>query len=83
MKSNIRERVRANLARQIKELRSGVGLSQEALAHNAGIDRTYVSQLERGIANPSLEILHRIAAALNVSLSVKFETNEPSRKRDG
>ena len=77
MKPQISSEVRANLSRDIKELRGRIGLSQEALALAAGIDRTYVSQIERQIANPSLEILYLIACALGVSLSVKFEAVDP------
>jgi len=66
------------LAKQIKELRQAAGLSQEALALAAGIDRTYISQLERGVANPSIKILHRLSAILNsefeISLTPKFDT---------
>jgi hypothetical protein len=41
-----------------------VGITQEELAFKAGIDRTYASQIERGIANPSLGIICQIADAL-------------------
>lgn len=61
------------LAEQIRSERSRVGLSQEQLALTAEVDRTYVSQLERGIANPSLQILYRIAGALNSDLVVKLK----------
>lgn len=54
------------LAARIKTLRKDAGLSQEALAHMAEIDRTYVSQLERCLVNPSLAVLVRIAGAVNV-----------------
>lgn len=65
------------LAHEVKALRAERGLSQEALALTAGVDRTYVSQLERGIANPSLMILCRIADALGAELRVSFcEANE-------
>ncbi len=50
-------------------MRAGRGLSQEALAHEAGIDRTYQSQIERGVGNPSLRVLCAIAVALNVELN--------------
>jgi len=39
----------------------------------AEVDRTYVSQLERGIANPSLLILHRISTVLGMDLSIRLE----------
>jgi transcriptional regulator with XRE-family HTH domain len=51
-----------------KAERTRLGLSQEAFAEACGIDRTYASQIERGIANPSLEVLCRIADTLELSL---------------
>jgi transcriptional regulator with XRE-family HTH domain len=47
------DELRADLAAEIKQSRKRLGLSQEALALQAEVDRTYVSQLERGVANPS------------------------------
>jgi transcriptional regulator with XRE-family HTH domain len=67
------EDIQQTLAEQIRSERSRAGLSQEELALTAEVDRTYVSQLERGIANPSLQILYRIAGALNSDLVVKFK----------
>ncbi|MCK7471755.1 MAG: helix-turn-helix domain-containing protein [Desulfomicrobium escambiense] len=55
------EELRLNLAEVVRAKRTEIGLSQEALALAAEIDRTYVSQVERGIANPSLLILYRLA----------------------
>jgi transcriptional regulator with XRE-family HTH domain len=57
------------LASITKVERKRLGLSQEAFADACGIDRTYASQIERGIANPSLEVLCRIADALEISLT--------------
>ena len=54
------------LAKNIKALRKASNLSQEALALQADVDRTYVSQLERGIANPSLLALQKLAKVLKV-----------------
>ena len=66
------DELRADLAVEIKQSRKRLGLSQEALALQAEVDRTYVSQLERGVANPSLLILHRISVVLGVDLSVSL-----------
>lgn len=44
-------------------------MSQEGLALDAEIDRTYVSQIERGIANPSVLVLKKITDCLRVGLS--------------
>lgn len=53
----------------VREFRSERGISQEALAHRAGLDRTYLSGIERGERNPSLLNLYRIADALGVTLA--------------
>ena len=57
------------LARNIKDLRVNKNLSQERLALMAHVDRTLVSKIERCIANPTLEILVKIAFCLEVSVS--------------
>lgn len=62
--------LQTQLARQLRDARLRAGLSQEALALQAEVDRSYVSQLERGLANPSLLILHRIAGVLGAELQV-------------
>ena len=53
----------------LREVRTAQGLSQEQLAVDAGLDRTYVSGIERGERNPSLTNLYRLADALDVRLS--------------
>lgn len=57
---------RENLARNLKALRTANGLSQEALADAAGIDRTYVSALERCKYSLSIDRLDRLALSLGV-----------------
>jgi transcriptional regulator with XRE-family HTH domain len=57
------------LAERVRTLRKQRGLSQERVALEAGIDRTYQSQIERGIANPSLQVLCAVATALGASPS--------------
>lgn len=57
---------RENLARNLRTLRTSRGLSQEALAHAAGIDRTYVSALERRKYSVSIDRLDRLAERLGV-----------------
>jgi hypothetical protein len=54
------------LATRVKTLRIGLGLSQEAMALEAGIDRSYASQIERGIGNPSLRVICAVAEILGV-----------------
>ena len=54
-----------------------MALSQEAFADFAGIDRTYASQIERGIANPSLEVLYGICSSLDLDLQDLFRSPSP------
>ena len=62
------EQAKRSLASNIKRLRKEAGLSQEALALAADVDRTYVSQIEREVGNPSLLILCRLAGILNADI---------------
>ncbi|MPZ24467.1 MAG: helix-turn-helix domain-containing protein [Dehalococcoidia bacterium] len=62
---DIRRRVGLNL----KRLREDKGLSQEALAFECGLHRTYVSGVERGVRNPTVLVLARLAVALDVPAS--------------
>jgi transcriptional regulator with XRE-family HTH domain len=66
-------RARALVARNIRRLRVARGLSQEVLAVDAGIDRTYVSRLERGLADPSVGILEKLARALSSNMDEFFK----------
>lgn len=64
MSKNLKS-AQANLAVSVKRLRKSAGITQEELAFKAGIDRTYASQIERALANPSLGIICQIADALD------------------
>lgn len=57
------------LGERVRELRQATGLSQEAFADRCGLDRTYISGIERGKRNVSLENLKVLAEALDVTLS--------------
>jgi transcriptional regulator with XRE-family HTH domain len=62
-------RYKAKLSKNIKNFRRELGLAQEKLALEAGVDRTLVSKIEREISNPSLEILIRLSSTLNVTVA--------------
>jgi transcriptional regulator with XRE-family HTH domain len=64
--------IKITLAAQVRRRRVASGVSQEAFAAKAGIDRTYASKIERGIGNPSLEVLCLLADALNCRISDLF-----------
>lgn len=55
------------LAAAVRRTRKGLGLSQEDLALEAGLDRTYVSQVERGTRNCTIIVLARLAKALKTT----------------
>ncbi len=59
--------IRVTFGRQVRRLRLERGLSQEALADAAGLHRTYVSGIERGLRNPTLTIVARLAIALDLA----------------
>jgi transcriptional regulator with XRE-family HTH domain len=58
---------------RVRELRQAAGLSQEAFAERCDLDRTYISGIERGKRNVSLQNLKVLARALNVTLSGLLE----------
>ena len=57
---------------RIKKLRVDKKLSQEEIAHRAGVHRTYLGGIERGERNPSLRNIAALAKALGVNLSELF-----------
>lgn len=59
--------VRARLAKNMREHRSALGLSQEAFAEVVGLHRTYISDIERGTRNPTITVVDQIAMALKIS----------------
>jgi len=58
--------IRKVLGRNIKEIRKSKGLSQEALAFEVELNRTYISGIERGLRNPTLSVLDRLSKVLSV-----------------
>jgi len=58
--------VKSGFGRVIKQLRLNAGLSQQELADYADIDRTYISDLERGLYYPSLEVIYKMCDVLNI-----------------
>ena len=59
-------KIRATISARMRELRKAKGLSQEALADEAGVHRIYVGMIERGQGNPSLLVITKLAGALVV-----------------
>ena len=68
------EDARVLLARNVLRLRLALGQSQEGLAELAGFHRTYVSQVERRVANVTLDNIQRLAVVLDVPVAELFAT---------
>jgi len=56
--------MRKIVALNLKRYRLTAGLSQEELAERSGLDRTYISGLERGLRNPTVIVLYELATVL-------------------
>lgn len=71
--------VRRRVGLNVRYLREARGLSQEALAFECGLHRTYISGVERGIRNPTVVVLEKIAKALKAPSSRLLD--EPGDRR--
>lgn len=65
-------KARALVAWNVRRIRVDRGIPQEQLAYDAGIDRSYMSGLERQTENPTIDLLERLAETLGVQLSEFF-----------
>ena len=61
--------IREVFARNLRRYRRAARLSQEELAHRSDIDRTYISSLERSVYAASIDVVDRLAAALEIQAS--------------
>lgn len=68
-------------ATNLRRLRSAKGLSQDDLAYEAGVSRSYLSQLEKGAFYASLKVVGRLASALSVEPADLLVRSKPSRKQ--
>ncbi|WP_082190687.1 helix-turn-helix domain-containing protein [Bradyrhizobium pachyrhizi] len=73
-------KTRALVAWNVRRIRLKRGVSQEKLAYETGIDRSYIASLERQSKNPTIDLLERIAEGLGVDLSEFFV--EPSKRAE-
>ncbi|MFZ5675704.1 MAG: helix-turn-helix domain-containing protein [Pseudomonadota bacterium] len=75
-------RLREDFARNLRKYRKQKGLSQEALANDAGIDRTYISSLERSVYSATVDMIERLAAVLQVEPAALLDrTTRVGRKK--
>ena len=68
--------IKLKVGQRIRELRKKLELSQEALAYKAEVDRTYMTDVENGRRNISVEILEKIIGALEISVKDFFDSKE-------
>jgi transcriptional regulator with XRE-family HTH domain len=68
------------LAWNLRRWRVSRGLSQEQLAVDATVNRTYVSGVERASENPTIEVLERLAKALSIDLAELFSKPAPKER---
>ena len=65
--------------RAVREAREGLGWSQEELSFEAEMDRTYISGIERGVRNPTLSTVLRLAKALGIRPSALMKQAESAQ----
>lgn len=75
--------IRTAFGRRVRELRNGLGISQEELADRAGLHYTYIGGIERGERNLGVINVEKMAGALGVSLAEFFApfSARPASKR--
>jgi len=62
----------------VREIRREQGMTQEDLAERCGLFRTYMSRIETGSANPTLTMIHALAASLGVEVATLFQAGAAS-----
>lgn len=68
--------IKARVGKNVARLRKEKGWSQEQLAFECGLHRTYISGVERGIRNPTIMVLEQISLALKFPINEFFEGHE-------
>jgi DNA-binding XRE family transcriptional regulator len=72
IKKKVKPDIKSRFGLAVKQRRYELGISQEVLAEQAGLHRTYIGDIERGARNVSLENIEKIAKALQISISDLF-----------
>ncbi|NRN30365.1 cell morphology transcriptional regulator XreR1 [Photorhabdus heterorhabditis] len=65
--------IKSLFGQRVRYIRVASGMSQEAFADKCGLDRTYISGIERGVRNPTLEVINVIASGLQIELKDLFD----------
>lgn len=64
------------LGKNVRQIREAKGWSQDKLSEESGLHRTYISGIERGVRNPTVEIVQQVALALEVPVAYLFKDQE-------
>lgn len=75
MESEINDNIKSNLSRKIKHYRKLNKLTLEQLSEKVGISPNYLSEIERGLKEPSYSVIENIAKSLNLDYSVFFDSS--------
>ena len=70
-------------ATNLRRLRRERGLSQEALAYESGVDRAYLSRIEKGEPSVGIDVIARLAAALEVDPSLLLKARRSDKRKRG
>lgn len=73
--------IKAKVGQRIKDLRKNLGLTQEALAYKADLDKTYVNEVENGKRNISIVNLEKLIIALDLDIGAFFQAEHFTNKK--
>ncbi|MGI6393588.1 MAG: helix-turn-helix domain-containing protein [bacterium] len=77
--------IRENFGQRLKMLRKHKGMSQDDISFASGVDRSYLSEIENGKSSPTIDMVDKIARALNIAPNefFIFDVSEPKTDYDG
>jgi transcriptional regulator with XRE-family HTH domain len=75
-----KQSLRLIFAAHLRREREASGLSQEALAHMAGVHRTFIGTVERGESNVSIDNIEKLSKAVGLRISFEGSSSHPARK---
>jgi len=74
-------KIQSLMGKNVRNLREAKGWSQDRLADESGLHRTYISGVERGVRNPTIEIVQQLARALSVNASQLLEYHSTDNRK--
>lgn len=74
--------IKSRFGQRLKEIRLERGLTQEELAESAGFHRTYAGNIERGLENPTIEAVAKMADVLDVPVQTLFQFDEQGNQSE-